>query len=119
LREIARRSGVSPETVRKVRNQLRHKDLAVTENVTGQRDEHDLAIDTKIRSLRLDPVLRYSERGRLLLRLLDVHLLDPEDRRWLVDSVPPHSVGMMIDVARACMSSWREFATQLESKDTG
>jgi hypothetical protein len=83
----------------------------VTQNLTAE------TITRKIHSLQRDPSLRLSETGRVLLRLLNFHLISSADRERLVESVPGYSIGTVTEIARACASAWQEFATQLECKE--
>lgn len=122
LREIASRSGISPETARKVRERLRSDDGAVSvlrqaAQGRGTGLDGDLmagVIVSKLQNLRQDPTLRFTESGRFLLRLFDFHLISPADRRRLLESVPQHSVGVVVEVAKACASRWLQLAEQLE-----
>jgi ParB-like chromosome segregation protein Spo0J len=122
LREIARKSGISPETARKVREQVRSDGLVPLP--PGETDEHatrleDENLASMIKRLRRDPMLRFTESGRFLLRLLDIQLLSPRNRNRLVHSVPPHVIGLVTDIAKACVCSWQELATQLETRHHG
>lgn len=67
-----------------------------------------------VRALRNDPTLRFSETGRLLLRLLDLHSLHRNQWDSLVASVPPHWAHLVADIARECADAWRVFADGLE-----
>ncbi|NYI06879.1 ParB/RepB/Spo0J family partition protein [Allostreptomyces psammosilenae] len=67
-------------------------------------------------ALRRDPSLRYAETGRTLLRLLDAHLIGPEEWKRLVEGVPPHRADLVLDAARECAAAWQEFAEQLQRR---
>lgn len=69
-----------------------------------------------IQSLRKDPSLRFSESGRLLLRLLDASTLGPQEWNRLRDNVPMHCTDMIATVARECGQAWHDFATELEHR---
>jgi ParB-like chromosome segregation protein Spo0J len=131
LREIATTAQISPETVRDVRNRLRcgkapgppqrgghsHGDKWAPER--GTTPHGQAAIDQMpgvLARLRQDPSLRFTESGRVLLRLLDQHTINA--RRWtqLADNVPPHCLDMIADMARRCAESWIVFTTQLDQR---
>jgi hypothetical protein len=96
LREIARKAGVSPETVRQVRARLpRHPGPATP----GKR----------LQWLRADPAFRSTESGRLLLRLLATDQATQEHARELIESVPAHCLGTLAELAKARSRRWQEF----------
>lgn len=107
LREVARRAGLSPETVRSVRAQL-HRGEPAPAPEPGPDPTAVLA------QLRGDPRLRFSESGRELLRLLDLHTMPA--RRWAAsaNTVPPHCRDAAARVARECARAWHTFAERLE-----
>ncbi|MFJ6700830.1 ParB and winged helix-turn-helix domain-containing protein [Streptomyces sp. NPDC091272] len=134
LRDIARRAGISPGTVRDVRDRLARGEDPVPPALrapTGARPAPaprpprattrtpwpagapaatDLA--SVVVSLRKDPSLRQTESGRLLLRLLEMHLT-PQWRR-ITESVPPHRAGMVATAALECAKAWQEFAEKIQ-----
>lgn len=135
LRQISRSAGVSVSTARDVRERLRrgqdpvplrqrrakkfpaspHRDPAAPE--AGDRYTADSLADDAVaalETLRMDPSLRFTEAGRTVLRLLDVHVLGVEGWDRLVDGIPEHCSVAVADIARSCAESWREFARQLE-----
>lgn len=71
-------------------------------------------LDESLRQLKTDPALRFSERGRLALRLFNTHLL-PEDQ-WseLTRAIPAHCRLRAARVARVCAERWLRFAVELE-----
>lgn len=66
--------------------------------------------------LRRDPSVRFTEQGRMLLRLLDVHALDPGEWARVADSVPTHCLDMVADAASHCLYRWAAFADRLQSR---
>jgi ParB-like chromosome segregation protein Spo0J len=102
LREVARRAGISPETARSVRRRLPDEPPP---------PRHDPA--TLVRQLRTDPTLRFSETGRMLLRLLEVRAVSPEQWAAMAANVPPHWRDAVARVAMECADTWRVFAEQL------
>jgi len=122
LREIARAAGISPSTAGDVRARLdrgeqpvppRRQDVARPSRRAGvaAADSGDV-----IANLRHDPSLRFSEAGRVLLRVLDACAIDA--RKWdeIVRSVPSHQRGAVMHLARECAGSWQSFADQLARK---
>jgi hypothetical protein len=69
-----------------------------------------------VQVLRKDPSLRFTENGRTLLRLLDLHFIDVGDWERIVASVPAHCAGMVADLARDCAEAWLVFADCLKDK---
>lgn len=102
LREVARRAGISPETARSVRRKLPEPEP------TPQPGAASI-----VQQLRNDPALRFSETGRALLRLLEVHGVPPE--RWAAISrhVPSHCRDAVAQLAVECSDTWRSFAESL------
>jgi ParB-like chromosome segregation protein Spo0J len=137
LRQIAQAVGISPETARDVRNRMRRG-----EDPLPKRQERDRAgqpggpgparattrssqADTRIlgRSraevmsrLTADPALRFSENGRILLRLLNVHLVENDEWERVGENIPPHCSGIVAELAKGCAQMWHEFAERVERK---
>jgi ParB-like chromosome segregation protein Spo0J len=68
---------------------------------------------TTVRALRNDPSLRFTETGRLLLRLLDLHSIGEHEWGQLIATVPPHCANQVTDLARGCAEAWRTFAERV------
>jgi hypothetical protein len=129
LREIARLAGISPNTVRDVRQRMgRGEDPVPPRGLDGQsrprlddeshcppaagsRDRASL-----VQVLRRDPSLRLSESGRALLRWLDVMTKSPEICADPVETVPPHCAYLMVELAVRCAEDWRDVASKLERR---
>nr|AVW82900.1 transcriptional regulator [Nocardia interforma ATCC 21072] len=67
-------------------------------------------------ALRRDPSLRFSENGRTLLRMLDLHSMSPAGWSEIGDAVPAHCASMVADLARECAEAWLQFADGLDEK---
>ncbi|RSN30389.1 streptomycin biosynthesis protein [Amycolatopsis sp. WAC 04169] len=67
--------------------------------------------------LASDPSLRFSEAGRVLLRLIGCAAID--DGQWdeMVLRVPVHQRERVVRLARECALAWRGFAERLECRD--
>ncbi|MGW4063512.1 streptomycin biosynthesis protein [Amycolatopsis sp. NPDC004747] len=67
--------------------------------------------------LTSDPSLRFSESGRLLLRLIGCASID--DGQWaeMVHRVPVHQREKVVMLANECALAWRVFAERLECRD--
>jgi hypothetical protein len=136
LRHIARLTGISPATVRDVRERMRRGEDPVPAGQRGRssrperpppnggpepgttapapttgRDHASL-----LGSLSRDPSLRFTEFGRNLLRWLYERTRGPRDAGDLLDRVPPHCAYLVAEVARGCADEWLEFAAQLERR---
>jgi hypothetical protein len=69
-----------------------------------------------LRTLRKDPSLRFTETGRALLRLLDIHTQAMEQREQLICGIPAHCADLVVGLADECAKSWTEFADQLRTR---
>ncbi|MHA4950627.1 ParB/RepB/Spo0J family partition protein [Micromonospora sp. SD19] len=148
LRAVARLVGLSPATVRDVRDRLGRGDDPVP---PGQRDEsrgqppgrrhtgserrrpgaenrvgrpgggagRDRA--TLLRNLNRDPSLRFSESGRHVLRWIYSRASGPEGWEQVIERMPSHCAYVVAEVARGCAEEWLAFADRLERRmrDTG
>ncbi|WP_455623466.1 ParB/RepB/Spo0J family partition protein [Nocardiopsis dassonvillei] len=136
LREIARKAGISPGTVRDVRARVlrgedpvprsiralgkRRKPESRTEDyrrtVARGNDGSEAAVDldTLFQNLCRDPSLRHSELGRLLLRMLDVQLTGARRSSTIAEAIPEHRLEMVSLAAIECARSWQAFAERLE-----
>lgn len=128
LREIAREAGIAPSTVRDVRRRLREgtdpvpaaqrraRSVAVTppERAPGQGP----GLPYLVGSLCKDPLLRLSEAGRLLLRMLDLQMTGLRQRDRIVAAVPPYRVGTAAAAAAQCARDWQELSEELRRRDT-
>lgn len=135
LRQVARAAGISPETVRDVRNRLnggdgpvpeRHKRDGATSGrerraeprASGRLTHHRPAQDLThtIERLKADPALRLTETGRSLLRLLQIHVVKAEEWEKLKDGVPPHCSQAIADLAKECSYRWARLAETIEQR---
>ncbi|WAX81238.1 ParB and winged helix-turn-helix domain-containing protein [Streptomyces sp. KMM 9044] len=131
LREIARRTGISPATVRDVRDRVLRGLDPVPERMRadarpvrpaprqlpqretparGAAPAPDRDLTAVYQNLCQDPALRHSEKGRLLLRLLSALALPVTEWRSIADEVPAHRAGAVADLATEYARLWREFA---------
>ncbi|MFI9388820.1 ParB/RepB/Spo0J family partition protein [Kutzneria sp. NPDC052558] len=123
LRQIGKAANISIGTARDVRQRMRRGEDPVPPRQRGGSEGGDQprpAVREAVRNrgeilhrLRNDPSLRFTEAGRALLRLLDVYSVDADKWLHLSDSVPPHCVGVIAEVAIECATVWQEFAEQL------
>ncbi|WP_037642837.1 ParB/RepB/Spo0J family partition protein [Streptomyces bicolor] len=141
LREVARIAGISPMTVSDVRNRLEAgQDPGGTGSVPRQRGDSGttaarerssaplaVAAGPTVRrmqprqadpaavleKLRRDPALRQRESGRQLLRLLQYNAIGQQMWADLAAAVPPHSGGLVAQLASQFAETWMEFAQEL------
>lgn len=141
LREVAAAVGISPGTVRDVRNRLlRGEDpvppgqrecrepRAAAPHQGGGRPEprttarteaaHPVPEDSGelLRMLSRDPSVRLTENGRYLLRLLATHAVPAGRRGQLAGSVPSHCAPVAAALARHCAASWLDLAHSLDGR---
>jgi ParB-like chromosome segregation protein Spo0J len=128
LRQVARVAGISPETVRDVRAKLRERGndagraprpVAVRPSPQGRSVHHPSGRPAPgglkaVATLRADPSLRFTDTGRMLLRLLDLHAVSDPHWTTIIDAVPPHTVESVAEVARACAVMWTDLSRRLE-----
>jgi ParB-like chromosome segregation protein Spo0J len=142
LRTIAALAGLSPGTVRDVRQRLlRGEDPVARKPADGGqphakaaaappgsggpgrpgRRDHRAAgpgrdRGTLLRDLRRDPSLRFTQRGRQLLEWLAVKAAGPSGLDALVDPLPAHCAYLVAGLARECADEWLEAARRLERR---
>jgi len=138
LREIASSAGVSVATARDVRLRVRNGESPVPSGARpaarpdpagslpaigaarAVRQLHRTVASSQtatpsslLQRLKEDPALRYSERGRLLLRWLDSHVIETTDWSRAADGVPPHCVYTIAELAIRCAKAWERLAEEL------
>jgi transposase-like protein len=146
LRELARRAGVSPATVRDVRHRLdRGEPPARSGAVPSVRTEQpvdgagtrreapaspdrlhepvatstsspDPAEVSALDKLLRDPSLRGSEPGRYLLRLLQHHAATVQEWPAVLAALPLHCLGTVEQLARQHSEMWLNFAQELDDR---
>jgi transposase-like protein len=131
LREVARRAGVSPATVRDVRRRLERGEAPT---LSGRRPggparhpgrppgapapgpspatSPPLAVEKLLR----DPSLRHTEHGRQLLRLLQLNATGAEDLPGVTAAVPAHCAVIVGQLARHYARKWLDFAQELDQR---
>lgn len=68
-----------------------------------------------VEKLLRDPSLR-SERGKGMLRLLHVNAAGAEQLPDAAAAVPPHCVGIVVELARQYAQMWQDFARELDGR---
>lgn len=135
LRAIARMAGISPTTVRDVKQRMlrgedqvalgqpgRQNRRRASSAQTSQRDQPGAARDplrsaaSLLEMLRRDPSLRLAESGRSLLRWLEWRIGHPDRWKELADSAPPHCAYLIAELARSCAAEWLTVAKHLEER---
>lgn len=133
LRDIARRTGLSPETVRSVRAQMD----AARPSGSAQPDAHATADRIRrkrsvsrrpghgspsrvsaLQALRADPAFRSNEFGRSLLRMLSSYLILEKCRSQFIENVPAHCLNRVAEAARTCAQGWQDFAKCAEELES-
>jgi DNA-binding CsgD family transcriptional regulator len=120
LREIAKIAGVSPGTVRDVRDRLRRGDDPVPPATPRHAGRHTPAPRTAkdrtalLAGLSKDPSLRLTQSGRALLHWLHTTARGPGTGASLIDAAPPHCSYLIAQLARRCADEWLDLATHLE-----
>jgi ParB-like chromosome segregation protein Spo0J len=78
---------------------------------TGPGSEPD--VRARLENLVQDPSLRYTERGRALLRLASTTLAFILQSDGVAENVPGHCRDSLRAIAEACAGGWREFGERL------
>ncbi|HEY0806322.1 MAG TPA: streptomycin biosynthesis protein, partial [Pseudonocardiaceae bacterium] len=125
LRDIAKAAGMSPATVSDVRARLARGESPVTprQRVAALDNGSPATRDTRrasvidhgdlVARLRSDPSLRFTEGGRILLRVLDVCAFDAAQWQRIGASVPSHHRAAIVALVRRSAGMWQEFAERL------
>jgi ParB-like chromosome segregation protein Spo0J len=145
LRDVARAAGISPATVLDVRKRLERGESPVPDrpaanaarkSANGNGAEADTESDgasaqpirlgsraaappnpaAAVEKLLRDPSLRNNERGKGMLRLLHVNAVGAEQLPDVAATVPPHCVGIVVQLARQYAKMWQEFARELDGR---
>jgi transposase-like protein len=126
LREVAKIAGISPGTVRDVRDRLRRGESPIPERRSCQTSKawpreprkriDQVDVSRELERLARDPSLRMTQSGRNLLRWLHHRRVDVHDCRMVIDSVPSHRLGVMVEVARVYASIWEMIAAELQKR---
>ncbi|MFD8571748.1 ParB N-terminal domain-containing protein [Streptomyces sp. NPDC059639] len=143
LREVARATGLSPATVRNVRQRIdRGEDPVPGRYRTAQDDERTGTSSVAAGSARQrpptpapdhlvrgtvdrqkllaklsgDPSLRHTEAGRRALRWLHQYSVDGASIETLGSGLPCHWAPEVADLARSCAATWNKLAAQLQQR---
>jgi transposase-like protein len=119
LREIAREIGVSPSTVRDVRQRLeRGEDPLPQLRRRREKPAGRGAVSLMLQGLQSDPSLRFTESGRTVLRWIHSRAIRAEEWAQVEDMVPAHCAYILANVARSCADEWQQIAEELEQRST-
>lgn len=138
LREIARKAGVSPATVRDVRVRLERGDAPLPSATSVEPDspggapdegepetetaapsvmkpDNPLRIRNLLVQLRDNPAVRHSESGRAMLRLLAVGAAGPRDCERFAHEVPGFCHTQIVELAQLIGGAWSALADGLNA----
>jgi ParB-like chromosome segregation protein Spo0J len=138
LRDVARTVGISPATVLDVRKRLERGESPVPEK-TAAADDSALNGGSSVRyqrpavrpapqpaapanpaatveKLLRDPSLRNNELGKGMLRLLAVNAVGAGQLPEVATAVPPHCVGLVVELAYCYATMWQDFAKELDRR---
>ena len=123
LREVARSVGLSPATVRDVRERMRWGDKPVSQprrtdpvippQTLGWAEPRRPSL---LHHLNRDPSLRFRESGREVLRWLRARATGTEGWDRIIGGIPSHSGYLVAELARCCAKEWAALAQRLEEQ---
>lgn len=120
LRDVARRAGVSPATVRDVRIRMERGEDAMPPK-TGQghsrlrvRPPVPQLSNATLNKLLRDPSLRHNEQGRRLLRSMQSNAIVAHEWSGVIAAVPPHCAEAIAQMAHQYGKLWLDFAQNIE-----
>jgi ParB-like chromosome segregation protein Spo0J len=145
LRDVAQAAGISPATVLDVRNRLKRGESPVPERSTiapagngaagygtpdalpdeGLAAQRTLSLALQgnllpaaavVEKLLRDPSLRNNERGKGMLRLLQVNAVGAEQLSEVATTLPPHCVVIVLQLAHRYAEMWQDFANELDGR---
>lgn len=122
LRQLAKEAGVSPNTVRRIRNQVQSQpppgpmEPSALPGCGTSAEIPQPAVDTALRWLSQDPSVRLTESGRAAARWFFSRAVRPGEWENVVDALPPHTAYVLVKVARQCASAWAELAGHLAAR---
>lgn len=134
LRKIAKRAGISVGTARDVRERVRRGEDPTLPGQRGRNAAEETPQNGRpvplpprqrtenidpaaiLENLRRDPALRYTEKGRSVLRWLAMRAVRTADWVEIVDHIPPHCAIVVARAARAVAAAWIDFANALERR---
>ncbi|MBT2418894.1 ParB-like nuclease domain-containing protein [Streptomyces sp. ISL-22] len=120
LRQVAQVAGISPETVRAVRNRLLYGRRPVPARTPTPPVRHEVPPpadqDEVLRRLTADPAVRQTDTGRVLLRVLRLQSLGDEEWQKIVDHVPAHCAHLVEQAARESARMWNDVAARIAQK---
>ncbi|MGP4111849.1 hypothetical protein ACTWP5_13145 [Streptomyces sp. 4N509B] len=132
LREVARAAGISPGTVRDVRDRLRRGLDPLPDSLLATvatpwpagpaegREAVEPSVMVRLADFRAllgslgrDPSIRYREPGRRLLRLLHTQPVTGDEEE-VVTALPEHALSTVVRLARQSARAWDRFADLAE-----
>ncbi|MFI0479441.1 ParB/RepB/Spo0J family partition protein [Actinomadura sp. 9N215] len=69
-----------------------------------------------VEKLMRDPSLRNNERGKSMLRLLHINAVGAEQLPDVTETVPPHCVAIIVQLAHQYASMWQDCARELDRR---
>jgi ParB-like chromosome segregation protein Spo0J len=144
LRDVARAAGIAPATVLDVRKRLERGQSPVAgkaaanaarndasgssgaEPTTDGASVHAIRFSSRevvppdpaatVEKLLHDPSLYNNERSKRMLRLLHINAAGAEQLPDAAATVPPHCVGIVMQLARQYAMMWQQFARELDGR---
>lgn len=121
LRQVARAAGISPTTVKDVRDRMMRGDghaqpARPRSKGQPQTGERGFDIESALRNLSHDPSVRLTHSGRRALHWLWAHVVRWQELRAVSAQLPPHTTYILVQVAQQCAAEWSQLADGLETE---
>jgi ParB-like chromosome segregation protein Spo0J len=122
VREIAREAGISVGTAHDVRRRILAGEqplsptaMSARPSQVRKRESAKRDLEQILDTLRQDPMLRYSDTGRSLLRWLGQHAISIDEWHSTREAVPPHCLERLARFAEECAKRWNAVADEISS----
>jgi Winged helix-turn-helix DNA-binding len=119
LREVAKATGISPGTVRDVRQRILNGKPPELIRPTSASERAPDDSDRRRRitggDLRADSALQATAQGRELVDWFGSRAITEDEWRPFVTAVPKSRVYLVAQAARTCAETWSNFADSLEA----
>lgn len=116
LRAVAREVGLSPATVKDVRDRLASAAPGPARPAGTTSEATRVGSRSGLNETTADNALRTADNGEAFLTWLKQHHVGPGEWKMFVDVIPVSRIYVVADEARQCAAEWQRFADAIESR---